>query len=81
MAQGADAVAATREDLVWVALMADTSQMILSRGVSNTACRATVKLDHTQPRAQMAAGFRYRRDGFRRATHDANCDQFGESLN
>ena len=64
LAQGADALAPAREDLVGIGLMADIPDQPVARGVEDIMQRHR-QLDHAKARAQMAAGDRYGVDHFR----------------
>ncbi len=70
LAQGADAVAPSGEDLVRVALVADVPDDAVVGGVEHVVQRHR-QLDHAEPRAEMAAGDRHRVDhlGAHRVRH------------
>lgn len=63
LAQGADTLAPAGEDLVRVGLAADIPDQAIFRRVELGMDRHR-KLDHAETGAQMAAGHRYRIDGF-----------------
>ncbi|OIQ71187.1 hypothetical protein GALL_472000 [mine drainage metagenome] len=60
-AQGADTVASPGQDLVRIALVPDVPDQLVARRVKHGVNRHG-KFNHAQPRAQMAAGFRHRRN-------------------
>src|SRR5665648_730074 len=61
--QGTHAVAPAGEDLMRIGLMADVPDQPVARRVEQIMQRYR-QLDHTQPRAEMAAGDGYGVDGF-----------------
>ena len=62
-AKRADTVAASGQDLVRIALVADVPDQPVTRGVKYIMDRGG-QLDHTKPRTQMPAGHGHGRDGF-----------------
>lgn len=61
-AQGADAVAAAGENLMWISLMADIPDEPIAWGVEHEM-QGDRELDHAETGAQMTAGHRNRVDG------------------
>ncbi len=63
LAQSADAVAAPGNDLVRIGLVADVPDQLVARRVEHIM-DGDGQLDHAEPRAEMPAGHRHRRNHF-----------------